>query len=54
MAFIPPNVHPDFLPPQMIPVVDYGDLVWPAIICQNELVALKQVTAAGHGCGYSR
>ena len=45
MALNPPVVHPHFLPSDMIPVVDYGEHVWPAIICQNELRSLKQVIA---------
>ena len=45
MAFDPAIVHPDFLPEGMIPIVDYGEHVWPAIICENEFVALKQVIA---------
>ena len=45
MAFDPPVVHPDFLPADMVPVVDYGEHVWPAIFGQDELVSLKQVIA---------
>ena len=45
MVLNPPVVHPDFLPSDMIPVVDYGEHVWPAIIGQNELISLKQVIA---------
>ena len=47
MAYDPPVVHPDFHPPQMIPVVDYADHVWPAIIYRNEMEALKQVIPDG-------